>query len=571
MNNNSIILEGCIEQFKKNNAILLNDSEVFELFSLAQTTKVYDLDYENIFNSIVDGGNDGGIDSIIVMVDDKVIESVDELTGYSFSSKTKSRFVISQCKKENSFKENTLDKLITTIPELFDLEKNEKSLLTRFNSDIVCLALLVNKVWELTAINGGSINIDFVYTCNAPEIEINNVFEQKVEQLKKITEKSFSNKNVTYTNYSSSELIKLYHTHKTSRLTMEFKDQPLSTSYDGFGIGYVGMVKLGEYKKFLTEDSGKIRDDLFESNIRHFQGSVDVNKKIKTAVETVNDRDFWWLNNGITIIAEDPNQIGKKLSIDNVQIVNGLQTSYSIFNNHSGDVNDERSVLIKVIINNKKDIVDDIIASTNSQNPVSPALLRATGEMQRNLETFFYNKGYFYDRRKNYYKNQNKPLSKIFSIQYTAQAVEAIAFNDPHSARSKPSSLLKDDKIYNQLFDQSQNYLGYLNCCLINKTTNDYWSNISDNVSKNKTSNFKLHLAWLSSKVIANNYEITFDEISSMDLSVFTEEKFKEALDFLLSCITDFETENPDSNLINMAKSGEFTEYIINKLKIKYK
>jgi hypothetical protein len=57
-------------------------------------------------------------------------------------------------------------------------------------------------------------------------------------------------------------------------------------------------------KKFLTEDSGKIRDDLFESNIRHFQGSVDVNKKIKTAVETVNDRDFWWLNNGITIIAE---------------------------------------------------------------------------------------------------------------------------------------------------------------------------------------------------------------------------------------------------------------------------
>lgn len=569
MSNNRIILEGCINQFKISNEINLKDSEVFELFSLTQITKSYDLSYENVLNSIVDGGNDGGIDSIIVLVDDETIESIDDLADRTFTNKTNSRFIISQCKKENSFKEGALDKLITTLPELFDLEKNETALLSRFNSDLVTLALIINQVWQKTAISGGKINIDFIYACNASEIEVNGTFDSKVEQLKLLTEKIFSNKNISYTNYSCSELLKLYQAHKTNRLTLEFKEQPLSTNYKDYGIGYVGMVKLAEYKKFLTGENHEIRDDLFESNIRHFQGEVDVNKKIKTTIGTINEKDFWWLNNGITIIAESPNQVGKKLAIENVQIVNGLQTSYSIFNSHSGDPQDERSVLVKVIINNNKETIDNIIASTNSQNPVSATLLRATEATQRNLEILFYTKGYFYDRRKNYYKNQGKPSSKIFSIQYTAQAVRSIVFNDPHSARAKPTSLLKDDKTYNQIFNSSQNYEGYLNCCLINKKSNDFWLNITDNLSKSRTSNFKLHLAWLSSKLTANKSTISFDELSKFDLNQFDQSKFNEALTFLLDAMAEFQKNNQSANLINMAKSGDFTKHIIEKIEKK--
>lgn len=570
MSNNRIILEGCLSQFKTSNEIDLRDSEIFELFSLTQTTKGFDLSFENVLNSIVDGGNDGGIDSIIILIDDEVIESIDELTDYTFSNKTNCRIIISQCKKENSFKEAPLDKLITTLPELFDLEKNETALLTRFNADLVTLALLVNNVWQKTAIGGGKIYIDFTYACNASEIEINGAFNSKVDQLKTLTKQIFSNENITYSNYSCAELLKLYQTHKTNRLTLEFKEQPLSTSYKEFGIGYVGMVKLADYKSFLTAETLEIRDDLFESNIRHFQGDVDVNKKIKTTIENIEEKDFWWLNNGITIIAEAPNQVGKKLAIENVQIVNGLQTSYSIFNSHNGDITDERSVLVKVIINSNKETIDNIIASTNSQNPVSATLLRATEATQRNLEIFFFNKGYFYDRRKNYYKNQGKPASKIFSIQYTAQAIRSIVFNDPHSARAKPTSLLKDDKTYNQIFDPLKNYEGYLNCCLINKKSHDFWLNISDSVKKGITANFKLHLAWLSSKITLSKNLITFEELSGFNLASFDQTKFDEGLDFLISLIQEFQTLNPSSNLINMAKSGDFTKFMTDKLETKF-
>jgi hypothetical protein len=449
---------------------------------------------------------------------------------------------------------------------LFDLEKTETALLTRFNTDLVSLTLILNAVWQKTAISGGKLLIDYVYACNASDIEINGAFTSKVNQLNALTERIFSQKNISYTNYSCSELLKLYQTHKTNRLTLEFKEPPLSTSYKDLGIGYVGMVKLANYKDFLTSENSEIRDDLFESNIRHFQGDVDVNKKIKQTIETISEKDFWWLNNGITIIAESPNQIGKKLAIENVQIVNGLQTSYSIFNSHNGGIEDERSVLVKVIINNNKETIDNIIASTNCQNPVSATLLRATEETQRNLEIYFYIEGYFYDRRKNYYKNQGKPTSKIFSIQYTAQAIRSIVFSDPHSARAKPTSLLKEDRTYNLIFDPSKEFKGYLNCCILSKKTNIYCLNINDTHIKNKSSNFKLHLAWLAPRIALKKKNVSFEDITRFDFALYNQEVFNESLNFLLTSIDEFQTINPYANLINMAKSGDFTKHINTKL-----
>ena len=394
MSNDKIIIEGCIKIFKENNELDLKESEIFELFSLTQIYKDKNITFENISNSIVDGSNDGGIDSMMIFIDDEFIENLEDLDNFAFSNKTKGKFIISQCKKDNSFKESVIDKLITTMPILLDLEKTEKALLSRFNSDLVNKVILLTEVWQKTAISGGSVSVEYVYIANAPKIEINDIFNQKKLQLVELTTKCLSTKDINFNNYSCNELLELYQKQKSNRLSIEFKDRPLSTDYEDFGIGYIGTVKLSKYKEFLTSDEGTIRDDLFESNIRHFQGLVDVNKKIKKTIETISDKDFWWLNNGITIIAEEPKEVGKKLSIENIQIVNGLQTSYSIFNNYIEKNKDERSVLVKVIINNNKEITDEIIASTNSQNPVSATLLRVTEQVQRDLELFFLNEGF---------------------------------------------------------------------------------------------------------------------------------------------------------------------------------
>lgn len=562
-NNNKIILEGCIAQYQEENQLQSVDSEIFELFTISQITKHINITYENIYNSIVDGGNDGGIDSILIIVNDEVVESIEELEEINFSNSTKTRFYITQCKKENSFKELTIDKLISSCSMIFDLEKNETYLEVRFNPDLLEKILILRAAWLKTSVKGGSLLVELNYCCIAPKIEISSSFASKRAQLEELIRDKCSTPEVKFICHSSEELLKFYQARKPSRFSLPFKDQPLSTSFGETGIGYVGTVKLGDYKNFLTDVDGSIKDYLFESNIRHFQGStVDVNKKIAKTITDNNSNDFWWLNNGITVIAENPNQAGKVLSVDNVQIVNGLQSSYSIFNSHDGSTEDERSVLVKVIINKDKETIDKIIESTNSQNAVSSTALRATENTQRKIELFFLNEGYFYDRRKNYYKNQGKPASKIFSIQFTAQAIETIGFDGPHSARSKPTSLIKDDKAYNRIFDSSKQFKSYLNCCLILKKTNEFWGLIETSDMKKATTNLKLHLARIVTSIIINKTEYDFEDIASTDLNSYTIENFNKSLDLLISCINSYKETNSNVNLINMAKSKPFTEHI---------
>lgn len=566
MSNNKIILGGCIEQFKSDNELTNTESELFELFALTQITKSYELTFEDIQNSIVDGGQDGGIDSLLIIVDDIIPQTLDELDDFKFGRKTQVTIKLSQCKKENSFKESSIDKLITSLPELFNLSNTEDDLLVRFNPTLVEKALIAREVWKKCAVAGGQIIVNFDYCAFAEKTEVNGAFTAKVDQLKTLAGKSFVGAKIEYRNYSSEELLSLYQFHKIERLSLTFKENPLSTRYETHGIGYVGMVKLAEYKRFLKDDDGKIREDLFESNIRHYQGKVDVNEKIKTTIETPIDEDFWWLNNGITIIAETPSLVDTTLSIDNVQIVNGLQTSYSIFLYHDESDDDKRSVLVKVIINNNKKTIDHIIASTNSQNPVSPALLRATDDVQREIELYFSNEGYFYDRRKNYYKNQGKPASKIFGIQSNAQAVEAIVFNNPHITRSKPTSLIKDDATYGRIFSQAVNYKLYLNCCLVAQKSSDYHRTITDPEIKNNLSNFKLHLARVSICLLTGKANPNMVEITTINLSNYDQTTFDQTKDLMNTAITEYQVQNPGSNLINMAKVKYFTDFLTAKL-----
>src|SRR5690606_28886222 len=176
MSNNKIILNGCIERFKSENELSTNDSETFELFSLTQITKTFDLSFEVIQSSIVDGGNDGGIDSIIVIIDDFVPESIDDLDDIKFTRKTSVTLLISQCKKENSFKESALDKLITSLPELFSLEKSIDALLVRFNPDLVEKGLVARESWKRCSVGGGQLNIKFNYCTNSESVEVNGSF-----------------------------------------------------------------------------------------------------------------------------------------------------------------------------------------------------------------------------------------------------------------------------------------------------------------------------------------------------------------------------------------------------------
>ena len=70
---------------------------------------------------------------------------------------------------------------------------------------------------------------------------------------------------------------------------------------------------------------------LLDGNVRHFLGQVGPNKGIAQTIIDEPER-FCSYNNGITVVAEGANIVdGKLSSADQISVVNGGQTSVSIF------------------------------------------------------------------------------------------------------------------------------------------------------------------------------------------------------------------------------------------------
>lgn len=568
--NNTIILEGCVDEFKEQNEIDLGDSELFELFSLSQITKNYELSYDEIQEAIVDGGRDGGIDSFLILINDESISSKDELGEFKFTSSSLINVYIVQAKTEKSFTESTLDKLIASVPFLYDFEQKEDELLIRFNNSLVEKILTFRDVCISAIKKGSKIKINYYYTCKASDVQKNAAFDSKVNQIIDSTNERIHGSEINFLLYSSKELLELYKKSKTSKLELKYKETPMSVTYSSNQIGYLGVVNLKDYYSLIIDSEGNLRENLFENNIRHYQGDVDVNKSIQNSLNSDLERDFWWLNNGITIIASNVGQFGKTLTLENIQIVNGLQTYYTIGKYYHIIEADDRSILVKVIINNDKETIDKIISATNSQNLISATLLRATEKTQRLLELYFYNKGYYYDRRKNFYKNQGKPSSKIFSIQYTAQAIEAIKNFNPASARSKPTTLIKENSSYNKIFDPDVNFEVFLNCCLIAQKTSQYINSKLSTDKKGQARNFKYHISRIVTSIIISKSYYNSTDLEIFDINLMNDNTLNSAYELLNDLINSYNTEFPNENVINIAKSKKFVDKINENLLERY-
>lgn len=112
-----------------------------------------------------------------------------------------------------------------------------------------------------------------------------------------------------------------------------------------------------------------------------------------------------------------------------------------------------RSVAVRIIKTQDEGVRDLIIRATNSQTKVPDASLHATETIHRQIEAHFKARGWFYDRRKNYYKNTGAPTDRIISIGGLGQAVTAIGLSRPNDARARPTTLLNNPADYAEIFN----------------------------------------------------------------------------------------------------------------------
>jgi hypothetical protein len=136
-------------------------------------------------------------------------------------------------------------------------------------------------------------------------------------------------------------------------------------------------------------------------------------------------------------------------------------------------VQEKRNILVRVIKSTDTSR-NRIIKATNNQTKVPSASLRATDPLQEKIEDYFQANDYYYERRKNYYKNLKKPKSRIVSITFLAQAVMAVVLQEPNNSRGRPSTLLSDDDDYQRVFDPEYPLALFLECVKFMKLVDDF-------------------------------------------------------------------------------------------------
>jgi len=570
---NNRIINSYVENFCGQNDF---DSNKFLLFSTYQICKKHNLDENMLIDCVVEGGGDGGLDAIVALVDKKYIYSLDEFNEYAEQINENSRIDLYfiQAKETNGIKETAFMKIKDVFEKLLVSNSITEELRIQYNQVLIEKFELINEIIIKSSpkTNNIYINVAYAYTGNLDKDSISIGTKNQINPIKKLVRDTtyINEANISVDIFDSNKLINIANKSIQKDYIIKYKTIFKMNYRSDSENGFVMNMSIKDYYNLITQDN-EIIDVLFEGNIRDFEGqTVEVNKNIKNTLEEVYDADFWWLNNGITMIVDSytplPNDSAK---VVNPIIVNGLQTSYTIFNYFKENIdkleNEDRNILLKIVNTDSINISDMIISSTNRQNAVKPAQLKATDPIQKDIEQLLLKNGIYYERRKNYYKNRGIDKHKIVTLENLAQYLESIYYGNCSGARNNPTTLLKSEKLYNKLFNNSINpniytitsevALKTLECLRKIKKNNDDIFNKKHSVSLDifKFYIMRMIVLCLCDNNISENYlEIDLEKID-YDLTV-------NIINKLESIVSDIKDDN--DNIINISKSKELDNKI---------
>lgn len=555
--NAQILLENLIEQEFRNNDNYSNISEYFEFFSASQILKNQGLSDDEVDNGIVGKVLDGGCDSIYLFLNNLLI-TPDVVEHISAPKDSILEMIIIQSKKTTSFGEDAVMKWKTISGNLLDLSKTTTDFTARYNADILEAFTTFRDTYTRLITSRVKLKFRFYYATLASELHPNVI--QQAEELKDTIKGLFPNAVVEVTFVDSDTLFEMYNAVIENRVNLKFADIPISPNQKN----YVALVDLKSYFNFIVNDEGDVRKSFFDSNVRDYQGKNNVNSSISETLHRADDNDFWWLNNGVTVLASEATLVNnRELQIVNPEIVNGLQTSMEIYNyfseNREALESEKRSILLRIIVPDNEESRDQIIFATNNQTNIPKATLRVTDPIHLQIEMYFKSRGLFYDRRKNYYKNQGHKPAEIVGVSFLAQCLITIFLKKPDYARARPSTLLNDEKTYNELYEKNNNLEVFYRVALLGKKIQKNVRSGSDYSSAEK-SDILYYVLYAVIADVLGKRNITPADIKNLDMDSVT--------DTLIEDIRNrvYEIYKQHGGNGRVAKSAEFIQYIDNML-----
>ncbi|MDD4803228.1 MAG: AIPR family protein [Syntrophomonas sp.] len=379
-------LQSVAEEIRVRSAEELNIKQEERLKSLAFVylcvKTVLDLNDEETFDCLTEGGGDFGVDAV------HCSEEIDgEFTVTLFQGKYKMKDLEGQ----SNFPEGGIDDLNKAIRYIFDPSIR----LERVNERLKA------KMEEIRSL------IRDGYIPQVRAIACNNGLIWNAAGQDAIDRANFGGQ-VAWEHVNHDRLVMILQAPKSVSDSVQLTGKAIVEDYNFVRV-LVARISVTEIAS-LFERHG---ERLLERNIRRYLGTAGnrVNEAISETLQTEERANFYFYNNGITMICDkfsyNALQSGDfKVKVDNLQIINGGQTCMTICKTLNQPTlffsEEEAYVLIRLyqLPSDNHDLVQQITFATNSQNPVDMRDLRANDDKQQRLQIDIEQLGYSYHRKR---------------------------------------------------------------------------------------------------------------------------------------------------------------------------
>ena len=205
--------------------------------------------------------------------------------------------IVVQATTSAGFSESRLDRLTAATENLFDLSKPLAGFKSVYNEAVLRETEVFRDTQQSLAARFPQLRVMYYLASRATEVHPN--VQKKTERLQQAVSKLFSSAAVTVEFIGCSELLKLARKTPSRSFSLQLAENPISSAGQ---VGFVCLVRLTDFHVFVT-DGNALQRHIFEANVRDYQGSTEVNQEIRGSLANAGKEDFWWLNNGVTVLA----------------------------------------------------------------------------------------------------------------------------------------------------------------------------------------------------------------------------------------------------------------------------
>ena len=453
MNN---IIKPFLEEHKRAYQLDDADSKVFEhLFNYLTVRNYTSRHFDPAEISL--GVQEVGIDGIAIIVNDVLITDYTQIEEcFKSESDLSVTFIFTQSKTSETFDSHDMSQFFSSVRDFInngELNKSKKAIELRK----ICKFIFENPI-KLS--KNPDCHMFYSYTGKTQQDTTrDSMVKEQIEFLKQTS--LFD--DVTFSLYDVNKLVSACRSIRSKiKKNIDLIDCAVIPKITDINEAYIGVVKCSDFVKLITNEDGAIISNLFEDNVRYFQGHNTINAEIQTTLRSPEYQGaFSVLNNGVTIVAKEVRRTGNTITLTDFQVINGCQTSFVLYENRK-HLNDDATIVIKIISTENKNITDSIVKSTNRQTPVMNEAFETLRDIHKKLELVYqsYEPQYrlYYERRSKQYDAQEINKNKIISFPYQTAAYIAVFLGEPHSThryygellRAYSKRIYKDDDVLEQ-------------------------------------------------------------------------------------------------------------------------